>query len=140
MAITHLCSHCGYALPADHQGRRNLCDNCRRKYEREKSQRRQTEYATRVRDSLAWKHARALARRRDGGCAMRSIGNCHGRLEVHHRTPLAHGGNNALDNLLTLCRKHHSEFESRSFSQRSSHPQPHLRETERKVTGGQNVG
>jgi transposase-like protein len=36
------------------------CPECNRTYEREKSRRRKSEYPVRVRDSLAWQHARAL--------------------------------------------------------------------------------
>ena len=67
--------------------------------------------ASRTRDSAAWKHARNLARSRDGGCTQRHQGDCDGRLEVHHVRPLEAGGTNALSNLQTLCRRHHSQAE-----------------------------
>ena len=134
MTLTRLCTHCAYPLPPDHKGKRNLHDECRRTEEREKSQRRRTEYEIRVYDSLAWKRARALARRRDGGCTMRHLGNCGGTLSVHHIVPLNQGGNNSLDNLRTVCRIHHEAIESRSFRERRIQPPVDIGETQRRKT------
>jgi HNH endonuclease len=72
---------------------------------------------------------------------MRSLGNCNGTLGVHHRVPLADGGTNQLDNLLTLCRIHHEQVESGFFLTNAPHPSPGFRETETKNTsGGGSVG
>jgi 5-methylcytosine-specific restriction endonuclease McrA len=67
---------------------------------------------TRLMGSYAWKRARAAARRRDGGCVRRDEGDCEGRVEVHHVVKPRHGGHPiALENLRTLCRRHHEREE-----------------------------
>jgi 5-methylcytosine-specific restriction endonuclease McrA len=35
-------------------------------------------------------------------------GYCNGALQVHHKVPLSKGGTNELENLITLCKYHHS--------------------------------
>ena len=53
-----------------------------------------------------WAGLRAAVRARDGGCV-----RCGPRagLEVHHVVPLADGGSNSADNLVTLCRECHRD-------------------------------
>ncbi len=47
---------------------------------------------------------RFFVMKRDGFACVRCSASGHGvRLEVHHRTPFAQGGSEALDNLETLC-------------------------------------
>lgn len=47
---------------------------------------------------------RFFVMKRDGFACARCCASGHGvRLEVHHRTPFAQGGSDALDNLETLC-------------------------------------
>ena len=47
---------------------------------------------------------RFFVMKRDGFACVRCGASGHGvRLEIHHRTPFAHGGSDALDNLETLC-------------------------------------
>ena len=56
--------------------------------------------------SRAWARARAAVLDRDGGCVVG--GGCQGRLEVHHVVKLTAGGEPVdLDNLVTLCQRHH---------------------------------
>ncbi len=57
-----------------------------------------------IRTGWAWGEIRNHIRRRDRVCV-----NCGGLegLQVHHRIPLAEGGNNTLDNLELLCRNCH---------------------------------
>jgi len=65
-------------------------------------------------DSTKWRRARAKARRRDGGCVDRGEGLCHGRLEGHHIVRVRDGGAPYdLENVLTLCRRHHEMRERR---------------------------
>jgi 5-methylcytosine-specific restriction endonuclease McrA len=141
MTISRFCNACGYSYQWTPKAR-GKCPDCERAYQREKSRRRKSQYATRVRDSVSWQHARALARRRDGGCVLRDQGGCEGRLEVHHRIPLNRGGDNSLANLLTVCSTHHGQLEreARSFSSARSHPPPGFRETHSKVIEGPSVG
>jgi hypothetical protein len=87
---------------------RTRCPDCERAHSRQRA----TEPQSHIRNSAAWQRARAAAKARDNGCAMRTQGGCNGRLEVHHRTPIAAGGNPYdLANLLTLCRTHHEQAE-----------------------------
>lgn len=109
MPVLHLC-RCGVTIP-----RTGRCHTCEPERSRE---RRATSHAVRARDSLAWQHARAQARARDGGCVYRQQGGCSGALAVHHRVPLEQGGTNALDNLLTLCRAHHEQAERAAREER----------------------
>ena len=52
--------------------------------------------------------ARAEVLLRDGWqCQLASQGNCSQPLEVHHKLPRSRGGKHDLDNLVTLCSKHH---------------------------------
>jgi 5-methylcytosine-specific restriction endonuclease McrA len=52
--------------------------------------------------------------RRDGGCVAHRWGyaldvRCQGRPHVHHRRLRAQGGADTLDNLITLCERHHDQ-------------------------------
>jgi len=119
------------------------CPTCQIEYEREKSARRRANNpATRTRNTAAWQKTRALARARDAGCTQRHTGNCNGRLEVHHRTPIEHGGQPYdLTNLVTLCRHHHEEAEARLFGGATSHPiSTTSRETLDELDEGPSVG
>ena len=116
MALVHLCNGCGAKVPeAEHRRQRGRCSDCARDYERAKSARRRQLLPSRVRDTQQWKDARTAARARDGDCVYRHEGNCDGRIEVHHRVSLEQGGAAYdLANVVTLCRRHHSEAEARS--------------------------
>lgn len=61
--------------------------------------------------SYGWSWARDHALARDG-YRCQAAGDHHGRLSVHHITPLRHGGRHDVTNLRTLCRKHHDEAEA----------------------------
>ena len=41
-------------------------------------------------------------------CFMRGRGECWGGLDVHHRVSRGAGGGDTLDNLMLLCRGHHT--------------------------------
>lgn len=55
----------------------------------------------------AWQRWRAAVIARDGGCVAPGGGGCAGPLRVDHILPLAAGGGTEMDNLRTLCLKHH---------------------------------
>ena len=75
----------------------------------------------RVTSTFAWAKARAAAKQRDGGCRY-ADGTCHGQLQVHHLLPVAAGGAEYdLQNLVTLCRRHHSKLEG---DRRRTHQNP----------------
>jgi len=59
----------------------------------------------------AWEQARMRALVRDDlRCQHPGCDEMRLRwLEVHHRIPRAEGGTHDLDNLITLCRRHHAE-------------------------------
>ena len=63
--------------------------------------------------SSRWVTLRKKIRARDGDrCQLAGDGDCYGRLEVHHRQPVRHGG--AMfdeDNLVVVCRAHHEQIE-----------------------------
>lgn len=67
-------------------------------------------------DVKNWKRIRRKVLKRDGyicqvaGCPVRGGKN----LTVHHILPRARGGGENLDNLITLCPRHHDEIESAS--------------------------
>jgi 5-methylcytosine-specific restriction endonuclease McrA len=118
VTLLRLCTMCGRGYP---QAGRSTgkCPDCQREYDRNRSRtRRATSSAVRDRDSRVWQLARAGARARDGGCAHRKRGGCRGRLSVHHIVPLERGGTNRLDNLITLCRRHHDEAERSAANRR----------------------
>src|SRR5262245_37797030 len=117
MSITFLCNQCGRPLPAGHTGRRT----CARR-ERDRYRRRYLDYPTRMRASPAWQRLRAIVRRRDGGCVLRERGDCEGALAVHHLLALAEGDDNPLSNLVTVCRRHHEQLETRFFRSESALP------------------
>lgn len=53
----------------------------------------------------------AAVLKRDGfGCQARGIapGECKGKLEIHHLLARGRGGKHDLENLLTLCLRHHA--------------------------------
>jgi HNH endonuclease len=110
--ISRICQDCGARI---RRGR--LCSPCRRKRLARKEtpaehaernrrlEQRQPEVVA-IWQSPAWRRAAAAARARDGGCV---VGHgCAGKLEVHHVIPLNKGGDPVgLDNLVTLCSRHH---------------------------------
>ena len=65
--------------------------------------------------TLRWRAARAAALRRDASrCAVGRWfgGDCDPILHVHHLTPVSEGGDPyGIDNLLTVCRRHHPMLE-----------------------------
>jgi hypothetical protein len=67
---------------------------------------------------------------------MRHLGNCHGTLGVHHLVPLADGGTNSLDNLVTLCRVHHEQVERGLFLPAAPHSSPDSCEGDTRNTQG----
>lgn len=46
---------------------------------------------------------------RDNHECQEQNGYCSGPLQAHHKIPLSRGGANALSNLVTLCKYHHSQ-------------------------------
>src|SRR6188508_1146829 len=130
MTLCRPCRTCYRAVP-ETELVRGRCPEHAAEYERDKSRRRRaTSTATQTRDTTTWQHVRAAARARDGGCTQRHTHNCNGRLEVHHRIPLELGGQPFdLNNLETLCRRHHSQAEASFLRGDSSHPPVALRET-----------
>ena len=62
----------------------------------------------------AWRETRDYVLRRDGYRCQAKIGECEGKLSVHHLMPLRHGGHLTNDhNLVTVCRRHHGILEAR---------------------------
>lgn len=60
----------------------------------------------------AWHRAKRAAKVRDGWCCKATGCTETERLTVHHLIPLSQGGAPFdLDNLITLCYKHHAELE-----------------------------
>ena len=56
-----------------------------------------------------WEIIRRQVIRRDGGvCQQSDEGGCNGPLEVDHIVEIQHGGGDELENLRTLCRRHHA--------------------------------
>jgi len=50
---------------------------------------------------------------RDGGCSGRFLGGeCSPILDVHHIVPREEGGSDDVENLLTLCHRHHPMLEA----------------------------
>lgn len=81
-----------------------------------------------------WQRTRARARARDGNACRMADPTCNGILSVHH---LERGGTDDLDNLVTLCRRHHEQAERGGFFDNGvpTHPPPfretHSRDAER---------
>ena len=122
-----LCRTCARPFP-EQDLTRGRCAKCGPEYERDKSRRRRNNAGTKTRDSATWQKVRAIARARDGSCTQRHQGNCNGRLEVHHRIPIEHGGQPFdLANLVTLCRHHHEQAEA-AFLVGVLQPPPGFRE------------
>ena len=61
-----------------------------------------------------WEDIRARALARDQHrCSGRFLGGeCSAILDVHHILPAAEGGTDELDNLLTVCHRHHPTLEA----------------------------
>ena len=57
---------------------------------------------------IDWAILRDSILQRDNFVCQESDGNCHGPLQIHHIIELSKGGSNSPDNLITLCRFHHS--------------------------------
>lgn len=51
--------------------------------------------------------AYGLVMNRDGGCVLRGVTPCAGRLHWHHRQQVKHGGPSTVANGVTLCDRHH---------------------------------
>ena len=64
------------------------------------------------------------AKTRDGTCLYglvnqgRTYGACQGGLDGHHMNPVGTGGADVLENVITLCRWHHTLAEDRRIEQR----------------------
>ena len=75
-------------------------------------QRRATSPQAHIESTTTWQRIRTLARRRDNGCTAAHLGDCRGRLEVHHLQAISKGGDPYnLDNITTLCQHHHRTLE-----------------------------
>jgi 5-methylcytosine-specific restriction endonuclease McrA len=100
--LARLCPQCGRTLP-DVPHTRGPCDECRPKYEREKSRRRRARNPVgAARDTKRWKLVRAQAKARDRHRCV-TCGSTSS-LSVHHVTPLDRGGQPFTpSNLVTLC-------------------------------------
>jgi hypothetical protein len=62
-------------------------------------------------DKAAWQRTRAAVRRRDGNRCV--VCGATSGLSVHHIVKAREGGSDAMDNLVTLCRRHHGMADSR---------------------------
>ena len=58
--------------------------------------------------TAAWQALAAAVKRRDRHRCRHADATCKGALSVHH---IQRGGADALDNLVTLCRRHHEQAE-----------------------------
>lgn len=56
-----------------------------------------------------WDSVRGQVISRDGRICQEADGTCDGPLQVHHILPLSQGGTNDMNNLVTLCRYHHTQ-------------------------------
>lgn len=56
---------------------------------------------------IDWEQLREMVLSRDGHECQEADGNCDGPLQIHHHVPLSKGGTNDVDNLVTLCLRHH---------------------------------
>lgn len=57
---------------------------------------------------INWEELRGLVLTRDNFQCQELDGYCKGPLQIHHILPLSKGGNNDLNNLITLCFYHHA--------------------------------
>lgn len=64
--------------------------------------------------ALAWQNQRARVLKRDNGCCQHCGTTCK-PMDVHHILPPKQGGTDDLDNLITLCRKCHSQTATYGF-------------------------
>ena len=64
---------------------------------------------------------RRALRRRDGGCRFPGCGQTR-FVDAHHVQHWAHGGETRLDNLVLLCRHHHTAVHDRGFTVRVERP------------------
>lgn len=56
-----------------------------------------------------WETIRRDILNRDGFSCQEADQRCTSVLQVHHKIPLSRGGSNSPDNLITLCKFHHSQ-------------------------------
>jgi 5-methylcytosine-specific restriction endonuclease McrA len=99
------------------------CADCKPKVESKKD--RVREVRGRVGSTREWRKLRAIILKRDRyacrvpGCAYVEAPGTRtpSLLEVDHAYPLARGGTDALDNLVTLCRPHNREKGTRSLAE-----------------------
>jgi 5-methylcytosine-specific restriction endonuclease McrA len=64
----------------------------------------------------AWQKLRAKVKARDRhGCI---VCGATTKLSVHHIVPARYGGSDTLDNLVTLCSRHHRAADRRTFRER----------------------
>jgi 5-methylcytosine-specific restriction endonuclease McrA len=62
-------------------------------------------------DTGQWKRIRAAVRRRDGNACV--VCGSTTKLHVHHVTPARLGGDDSMDNLVTLCALHHRQADAK---------------------------
>jgi hypothetical protein len=93
---------------------RGRCDECRKRYERERSRARRARAGEgRLYDKKRWHLTRRRYRFENPFCEHVENGKPCGRLaeHVHHRTDLADGGDPYnFENLQALCASHHSRI------------------------------
>jgi 5-methylcytosine-specific restriction endonuclease McrA len=112
--VAIICSKCG-GLVDQAEAVRGAHRECHLAAERTRnSRRKRTEVHQRVMNTSRWRRVRDQARARDGGC-VHADGHCAGRLEVHHLVKVEADSDLAfdLDNLVTLCQRHHKGMEPR---------------------------
>jgi len=78
---------------------------------------------SRLRNAAAWRKASKAARERDGGLCQMCLAEhtlTYDGLEVHHIQPLSERPDLAydIDNLVTLCRRHHEIAEREGYPRR----------------------
>ena len=113
VTIYRLCPKCGDKVDPATEGRwrRGPCRRCERN--RFRARRAAGEPGVLIRSTARWQRTRAAALARDG----RRCTACgsSGRLDVHHVTPTADGGEPFdLRNLVTLCPSCHHKLEGRT--------------------------
>jgi hypothetical protein len=111
--VALICGACGQ-LVAQQEAVRGRHPECARAGERARQRSRDPSYMS-LMNSAAWRRVRDRVRARDGDCVFRGDGTCSGRREVHHRTKAVLDPESALDedNLVLVCRAHHSRLEQR---------------------------
>jgi 5-methylcytosine-specific restriction endonuclease McrA len=111
--VAIICSGCG-GLVDQREAVRGRHAECARAGDRARQRTRDPEY-TSLMNSAAWRRVRDRVRARDVDCVFRGDGYCSGRREVHHRTKAVLDPESALDedNLILVCRGHHSRLEKR---------------------------